>query len=95
MHDVGEALDGMELLHLNRAEPADLPQIVPPQVHQHIVLGQLLLIGEQLLLHGPVLLRGLSSGPCARQGKVCSTPFSSFTRVSGDAPATSTSVPEK
>ena len=46
MHDVGEALDGMELLHLNRAEPADLPQIVPPQVHQHIVLGQLLLIGE-------------------------------------------------
>lgn len=29
------------------------------------------------------------------RGNVCSMPFSSFTRVSGEAPATSTSVPEK
>ena len=29
------------------------------------------------------------------RGKVWSTPFSSFTSVSGEAPATSTSVPEK
>ena len=29
------------------------------------------------------------------RGKVCSMPSSSFTRVSGEAPATSTSIPEK
>ena len=69
MHDVGEALDGVELLHPDRAEPADFPQIVAPQIHQHVVLGQLLLIGQQLFLQGPVLFRGLPSGAGARQGE--------------------------
>ena len=34
-------------------------------------------------------------GRVPARGNVWSTPFSSFTRVSGEAPATSTSVPEK
>ena len=33
------------------------------------MFGQLLLVGEQLLLQGPVLLRGPSPGPGARQGE--------------------------
>ena len=67
MHDMGEALNGVELLHLDRTEPADLPKIVPPQIHQHIVLRQLFLIGEQLCLQNLVLLQGLSPGPGTRE----------------------------
>ena len=44
MHDVGKPLDGMELLHLHGAEFADLAQIVPAQVHQHIVFRQLFFV---------------------------------------------------
>lgn len=93
MHHMGEALDGVQPLHLDGAKGADLAQVVAPQVHQHIVLGQLLLVRQQLRLQrrssSPVCPLGLVPA----RGKVWSTPFSSFTSVSGEAPATSTSVP--
>ena len=53
VHDVGEALDGQVLLHLYGAEAADLPDVVPAQVHQHVVLGQLLFVGAEALPPAP------------------------------------------
>ena len=67
MHHVGEALDGVQLFHPDRPEAADLAEVVASEVHQHIVLSQLLAVGEQLRLQGPVLLGGLSPRPGARE----------------------------
>ena len=69
MHHVGVPLHGAELLHLHRAEFADLPQVVAAQVHQHIVLRQLLFVGEKVRLQGFVLRIRPPSGPGARQGE--------------------------
>ena len=69
MHDVGEALDGQVLLHLYGAEAADLPNVVPPQVHQHVVFGQLLFVRQEFFFQPLILLRCPSPGPGARQGE--------------------------
>ena len=55
MHDVGLALDGVKLLHPDRAEAADLAEVVAAQIHQHIVLGQFLFVGQQLRFQRLVL----------------------------------------
>ena len=57
----------MQLLHLHRAEFADLAQVVSAQIHQHIVLRQLLFVGQQLRLQRGVLFVGRAPGPRARQ----------------------------
>ena len=57
----------MEFLHLHSAEPADLAQVIPPQVHQHVVLSELFFVLQELLLQLHVFLIRLSSRPCPRQ----------------------------
>ena len=52
-----------------RAELADLAQVIAAQVHQHVVLGQLLLVGQQFLFQSLVLLVGLAAGPGTGQGE--------------------------
>ena len=69
MHDVGVPLDGVQALDLDAAELADLAQVIAAQVHQHVVLGQLLLVGQQLLFQGLVLCVGLAAGPGPGQGE--------------------------
>ena len=56
MHHVAVVLDGHELLHLDASVLAHAPEVVAAQVDEHHVLGALLLIGEQLGGHGPVLV---------------------------------------
>ena len=69
MHDVGVALDEHQPVHFHAAEVADPAHIVAAQVHQHHVLGALLLIVEHLLgqrlvffLRGPARA-GSGDGP--------------------------------
>ena len=66
---MGIAFDAVELFHLNRAEFADFPQIVPAQIHQHIVLCKLLFVRQQLRLQRPVLRLCFPSGTGPRQGE--------------------------
>ena len=42
------ALDREQVTELDAAEPGHPADVVPPEVHQHDVLGPLLRIGEQL-----------------------------------------------
>src|SRR5438046_1215188 len=49
VHDVAVVLHGHELGHADAAEPAHAAEVVAAEVHQHDVLGPLLLVGEQLL----------------------------------------------
>ena len=67
MHNVGEALDALVMLHLDCSEAAYPAQIVAPEVNQHIMLGKLLFVGEELRFKLCILLVGLSSGACSRQ----------------------------
>ena len=69
MHHVGEALDRVERFHLHGTEAGDPPQVVPAQVHEHVMLGQLLFIRKEFRFQPPVLLRGGAAGPGAGQGK--------------------------
>ncbi len=50
MHDVRVAFDHEALGHRNAADLRDPPDVVPAEVEQHDVLGDLLRIGEQLPL---------------------------------------------
>ena len=68
MHDVGVPLHHHEIRHANRSEPSDPPHIISTQIHQHPMLGQLLLIGSELLGQGLVLFRGNPPGPGAGDG---------------------------
>ena len=60
----------MKLLHLYAAEFRDAAQVIPAQVHKHIMFRQFLLILQQVLLQLPVLLRGSAPGvgSCQREG---------------------------
>ena len=79
-----------------RAEAADLAQVVAPQVHQHVVLGQLLFVGKKLLFKRLVLLVGFAPRPRARQREgVQHAVLQLDQRFRATRPATSTSVPEK
>ena len=69
MHHVGVALNHVELLYFHRSELADLPDVVPSEIHQHVVLGEFLGVGEELLLQKEVLLLGLPAGTGTRQGE--------------------------
>src|SRR5438445_12626796 len=51
MHHVRIALDGHQLGDFYAAGHADAPQVVATEVHQHHVLGALLLASPKLLLH--------------------------------------------
>ena len=68
MHDMGEAEDIQIFLHFHGADTADFAQVVPPQVYQHIMLGQFFVIGKQFFLQGLVFCFGSASRPCACQG---------------------------
>src|SRR5207244_1416405 len=67
VHDVAVALDLHDAGQGDRAGPGDLPDIVPPQVHQHDVLGPLLGVGQELALQGGILFWGCA--PPARAGQ--------------------------
>ena len=68
MHDVGVPLDHHEVGNPDRSVAGDPPHVVPPQVHQHPVLRQLLLVGLELLSQSSVLLGRSASGPGTGDG---------------------------
>ena len=68
VHDVGVALYLHELRNLDGAGLADTTDVVTPKVDQHDVLGPLLLIAQQFLRQGVVLLLGLATRTRARDG---------------------------
>ena len=53
----------MQLFDLHRSKAADLAQIIAPQIHQHIMLGQFLFIGQQVTLQRRILRLGLAARP--------------------------------
>ena len=86
----------MELFDLYRTKLAYFAEIVSSQIDQHIVFGQFLFRRQAVVLQALCLpLRFCLSVLSLQAGKCAAHHFSSFTRVSGDAPATSTSVPGK
>jgi hypothetical protein len=48
VHHVRVALDDHALGHLDRADLRHAPDVVPPEVHEHHVLGDLLRVREEL-----------------------------------------------
>ena len=66
VHDVRVALDGLELRDPDRADRRDPPDVVPPEVDEHHVLGVLLRVGAQLRLER-LVLGGVRAAP-ARPG---------------------------
>ena len=70
MHDVGEPLDGHVFFYFHRPKLADLSDIIPSQIHQHIVLGPLFFVCQQFFFQPLVFLfRGSSwPGACQREG---------------------------
>ncbi len=68
VHDVAEALDGAQDRDGHGAGLRHAADVVARQVHEHGVLGQLLLVGAQLLLQGEVALRVLVARPRAGDG---------------------------
>ncbi len=67
MHDVGKPQNFVIAFHLNGAEFRNLPDVVPSEIDQHVVLGELLFISEKSFFQFPVLLRRLA--PRSRPGK--------------------------
>ena len=65
MHDVRETFHAHEAADLDRAGPADAPQVVPAEVHEHDVLRPLLGVVPQLVLEGQVLVLVPAAGPGA------------------------------
>ena len=83
MHDVGISLDAVQLFDLHCAELADLAQVVAPQIDEHIVLGQLFLVGQQVGLQRGVLGVGLAARPRARQREGVQHTFFEFHQCFG------------
>ena len=52
--DVAEPLYLEVLADADAAEPGHPPDIVPREIHEHVVLGKLLFVEEELLLVGLV-----------------------------------------
>ena len=65
VQDVGVALDVHVLAHGDRARPRNAPEVVPPEVDEHHVLGALLRIALQLLGEELVLGRRGAAGASA------------------------------
>ena len=61
MHDVGVPLDDHQLGDAHSAGLADATEIVAAEVHQHDVLGALLLVGQQVTLVLVVLFLRLAA----------------------------------
>ena len=61
VHDVGISPHVHELGDVDRSGHADPAQVVASQIDKHGVLGALLGVGQQLVLHGPVLGRSASA----------------------------------
>ena len=64
VHHVGVPFDDHQVGYRDRAILHDASDVVSSQVHEHPMLGQLLLVGTHVLGQGALLLRGLASGPC-------------------------------
>mmetsp|Transcript_13345 Transcript_13345/g.56403 ORF Transcript_13345/g.56403 Transcript_13345/m.56403 type:complete len:538 (-) Transcript_13345:220-1833(-) len=75
VHDVRVPLNLHQLFHLDGSSLADPPDVVAAQVHQHDVLGLLLLIREEVHLQRGVLLLGLTPHPSTRQRSVHDGPL--------------------
>src|SRR5437667_78709 len=65
---VGVALDREQVRDMYAAEPRHPPHVVPPQIHEHHVLGALLLVGAQLVGERVVLLAGAAARAGAGDG---------------------------
>ena len=88
MHDVRVALDAVEGRHRDAAGLGHAPDVVAGEVDEHGVLGELLLVGQQVGLE----LRGPSAGSAERgrvpaMGRVETTPSRTRTSSSGEAPS--------
>ena len=85
---MGVSLNAVQLFHLHSAELADLPQVIPSQIHQHVVLRQFLIIRQQLRLQRLVFPFGPSPGTGSCQGEGVQHPIlqlhQCFRRSTGD-----------
>ena len=68
VHDVREALEGHELRHPDGAVLADAAHVVAAEIHEHHVLGPLLLVALQLFAEPHVLLFAAAAGARAGNG---------------------------
>ena len=88
MHHVGVGLDPHQLLDLDAAVLADAAEVVAAEVHQHHVLGALLLVLEQLLAPGARSSSGVAArGRVPAIGRLSTRLPLTFTSGSGEAPA--------
>ena len=69
MHHMGISLYGHVFFHPYRSYPADFPDIVSSQIHQHIMLRTFLFILQQLSFQFFIFFRSGSSGPGSRERK--------------------------
>ena len=69
VHHVRVTLDGHILFHFHGADPADLADIIPSQIHQHIVFGTFLFVCQKFCFQCFVRFLGSSSGSRSCQGE--------------------------
>ena len=55
MHDVREAFHGQIFFHFHGAKFADFAEVVAAQVHEHIVFGKFLFVGQEVAFKGDIL----------------------------------------
>ena len=73
---------------LHAAEAADPAEVVAAEVHEHEVLGALLLVGEELRAPGASSSSAVAPrGRVPAMGRVSTRPSSTRTSISGEAPA--------
>jgi len=70
MHEVRVALDVGEAIDPHRPRGGDAAHVVPPEVHQHHVLGDLLLVVQQFVLQFEVLGFVDAASPGARDRSI-------------------------
>src|SRR6266851_2801778 len=70
VHDVGETLDGHELLDFDGAVIADAAEIVAAEIDKHDVLGAFLFAAEQLFFEALVFGFVFAAGPSSGDGAV-------------------------
>ena len=89
VHHVAVELDLHQLVDVHAAVLAHAPEVVAAEVHEHHVLGALLLVGEQLGGDPPVLLgRRRRAGACRRSAWSSTCRPLTVSSGSGLAPAT-------
>ncbi len=87
MGHVAVVLDLHELGHLHGAEAAHAAEVVAAEVHEHEVLGPLLLVGQQLARDRVVVPPVVARGRVPAIGRVSTLLPSTRTSISGEAPA--------